>query len=87
MIQVYTIYLSYCNPLTEGWLFATLHGVALPKKKTAVLNLRNMPRDLVGSLKAAAGLAHKPLKHYLIEILTKHVAHLRRRGILPKDRK
>ncbi len=60
--------------------------MASPKKETAVLNLRDMPRDLVGSLKAAAGLSHKPLKHYVTEVLRKHVADLVRKGVLPKGK-
>ncbi len=43
-------------------------------------SVRDMPRDLVGSLKAAAAFAHKPLKYYLSEVLQKHIADLERKG-------
>ncbi len=56
------------------------------KQERTVLNLRDMPRDLVASLKAAAAFAHKPLKYYLTELLQKHVDELQRKGMLPKPK-
>jgi hypothetical protein len=54
--------------------------------ETAVLNLRDMPRELIASLKAAAAFAHKPLKIYVTDVLLKHVGELERKGMLPKLR-
>lgn len=56
------------------------------KEEKTVLNLRDMPRDLVASLKAAAAFAHKPLKYYVVEILEKHIGELERKGVLPKPK-
>jgi hypothetical protein len=53
---------------------------------TTVLNLRDMPRDLVASVKAAAAFAHKPLKAYIADLLRRHVEDLERKGVLPKSK-
>lgn len=51
-----------------------------------VLNLRDMPIDLVANLKAAAALGHTSMKGYVIGILEAHVEDLQKRGSLPKGR-
>jgi predicted HicB family RNase H-like nuclease len=53
---------------------------------SGVLNLRDVPRELVASLKAAAAFARKPLKQYVVEVLEGHVEELERKGQLPKPK-
>jgi len=65
---------------------ATLTRMKSAKEEKGVLNLRDMPRELVASLKAAAAFARKPLKHYIAEVLQKHVEDLERKGVLPKGK-
>jgi hypothetical protein len=48
------------------------------------LNLRDVPRDLIASLKAASALAHQPLKQYVVGVLEEHVEELVRKGTLAK---
>ena len=51
--------------------------------------IRGLPLELADKLKVAASLHRKPMKDYLTELLTTHVAELERRGInlsLPKRR-
>ncbi len=54
--------------------------------ETAVLNLRDMPADLVANLKAAAAFQHVPLKRYIADLLRSHVEELQRKGLLPKGK-
>jgi hypothetical protein len=58
----------------------------LPSQETGVLNLRDIPRELVANLKAAAAFARIPLKSYLVTVLQSHVTELRNRGTLPKQK-
>ncbi|HET9845250.1 MAG TPA: hypothetical protein VFQ02_05840 [Nitrospira sp.] len=51
-----------------------------------VLNLRNMSKDLVGKLKAAAALQHKSLTAYVGDLLQDHVQDLEKKGLLPKGK-
>ncbi len=51
-----------------------------------VLNLRNMSKDVVAKLKAAAALEHKSLTAYVAELLQDHVHDLEKKGLLPKGR-
>ena len=53
---------------------------------SGVLNLRDVPRELVASLKAAAAFAHKPLKQYVVAVLEQHVSELEKKGLLPKPK-
>lgn len=49
-----------------------------------VLNLRDMPKELVGRLKAAAALEGASLKSYVTTLLQHHVNELEKKGLLPK---
>jgi hypothetical protein len=51
-----------------------------------VLNLREMPKDLIAKVKAAAALEHAPLKEYVTRILNHHVTELEKKGLLPKGK-
>jgi plasmid stability protein len=51
-----------------------------------VLNLRNMPKDLVAKLKAAAALQHKSLTAYVADLMQDHVQDLEKKGLLPKGK-
>jgi len=52
----------------------------------SVLNLREMPKDLIAKVKAAAALEQAPLKEYVTRILNHHVAELEKKGLLPKGK-
>ena len=56
------------------------------KEETTVLNLRNMPKDLIAKLKAVAALDHVSLKDYVTALLQHHVADLEKKGLLPKGK-
>ena len=56
------------------------------KETTTVLNLRDMPKDLIAKLKAVAALDHASLKDYVTEILQHHVSDLEKKGLLPKGK-
>jgi hypothetical protein len=56
------------------------------KEQTTVLNLRDMPKDLIAKLKAVAALAHTFLTGYLTTLLQHHVADLEKKGLLPKGK-
>ena len=63
----------------------------MPMKKDAksdktVLNLREMPKDVIGKLKAAAALDHTSLRAYVTALLQHHVEELERKGLLPKGK-
>lgn len=53
-------------------------------KETTVLNLRDMPKDLIAKLKAVAALEGSSLKDYVTEILRHHVNDLEKKGLLPR---
>lgn len=57
-----------------------------PKTGTTVLNLRDMPKDLIAKIKAAAALEHASLKEYVTRILDQHVSELEKKGLLPKGK-
>ena len=57
-----------------------------PKAELTVLNLRDMPKDLIAKIKAAAALEHASLKEYVTKILYQHVAELEKKGLLPKGK-
>ncbi|TMQ29244.1 MAG: hypothetical protein E6K65_09990 [Nitrospirae bacterium] len=56
------------------------------KEETTVLNLRDMPKDLIAKLKAVAALEHTSLKDYVTGLLEHHVADLEKKGLLPKGK-
>jgi hypothetical protein len=56
------------------------------KDDTTVLNLRDMPKDLIGKLKAAAALEGTSLKNYVTVLLAHHVTELEKKGLLPKGK-
>ncbi len=56
------------------------------KQETTVLNLRDMPLDLVANLKAAAAFERTSLKSYVASVLQQHVEGLQKKGILPKGK-
>ena len=55
-----------------------------PKEEITVLSLREMPKDLIAKLKAAAALEHASLRDYIAVLLQHHVADLEKKGLLPK---
>lgn len=55
------------------------------KAELTVLNLRDMPKDLIAKVKAAAALEHASLKEYVTRILEHHVTDLEKKGYLPKS--
>ena len=57
-----------------------------PKAELTVLNLRDMPKDLIAKVKAAAALEHASLKEYVTRILGNHVNDLEKKGLLPKGK-
>jgi len=57
-----------------------------PKTELTVLNLRDMPKDLIAKVKAAAALEHASLKEYVTNILDHHVTELEKKGLLPKGK-
>jgi len=56
------------------------------KEEMTVLNLRDMPKDLIAKLKAAAALEHASLKAYVTTLLRHHVNDLEKKGLLPKGK-
>ena len=57
-----------------------------PKAELTVLNLREMPKNLIAKVKAAAALEHTSLKDYVTIILDNHVNELEKKGLLPKGK-
>jgi hypothetical protein len=57
-----------------------------PKEEITVLSLREMPKDLIAKLKAAAALEHASLRDYIAALLQHHVADLEKKGLLPKGK-
>ena len=57
------------------------------KGETTVLNLRDMPRELIAKMKAIAALDGASLKDYVTEVLQQHVQDLEKRGHLPKAKR
>jgi hypothetical protein len=57
-------------------------------QNTTVLNLREMPVELVSRLKAAAALSSPPvtMRQYVIDLLQGHLDELSRKGTLPKSK-
>ena len=56
------------------------------KVELTVLNLRDMPKDLIAKIKAAAALEHASLKEYVTKILDQHVTGLEKKGQLPRGK-
>jgi hypothetical protein len=56
------------------------------KAELSVMNLREMPKDLIAKVKAAAALEHAPLKKYVTRILNHHVTEREKKGLLPKGK-
>ncbi len=56
------------------------------KEEMTVLNLRDMPKDLIAKLKASAALEHASLKNYVTVLLQQRVADLEKKGLLPKGK-
>jgi hypothetical protein len=57
-----------------------------PKEEITVLSLREMPKDLIAKLKAAAALEQASLRDYIAVLLQHHVAELEKKGLLPKGK-
>lgn len=57
-----------------------------PKSELTVLNLRDMPKDLIAKIKAVAAIEHTSLKEYVTKILDHHVNDLDKKGQLPKGK-
>ena len=63
------------------------HAMGKPEKdNSAVLYVRDAPRELAQKLKAAAALQGKSLQGYLLEMLQNHVTDLEKKGLLPKGK-
>ena len=56
------------------------------KKETTVLNIREVPLEVMAKVKAAAAFEHTSLKRYITDLLQAHVEELERKGILPKGK-
>ena len=56
------------------------------KGQMTVLNLRDMPRELIAKLKAVAALDGASLKDYVTGILRQHVHDLEKKGQIPKGK-
>jgi plasmid stability protein len=52
----------------------------------SVLYVRDMPRDVLARMKAAAALNHKSLAEYVRDLFETHVADLEKKGVLPKGK-
>ncbi len=73
--------------MTELGRLSILVSMKLNQKtELTVLNLRDMPRDVIAKIKAAAALEHASLKEYVAKILDQHVTELEKKGILPKGK-
>ena len=73
--------------MTEFNELSTLRVMKVdPKSELTVLNLRDMPKDLIAKVKAAAALEHASLKEYVTKILDQHVTELAKKGLLPKGK-
>lgn len=86
---IFVYYASY----GVKWCLTELSGLSIlafmkpdPKSELTVLNLRDMPRDVIAKIKAAAALEHASLKEYVAKILDQHVTELEKKGILPKGK-
>jgi hypothetical protein len=53
------------------------------KTPTTTVNLREIPKDLVNKLKAAAALEGASLKNYVIALFQDRVNELEKKGVLP----
>ena len=47
-----------------------------PKKETTVLNIREVPLEVMAKVKAAAAFEHTSLKRYITDLLQAHVEEL-----------
>ena len=56
------------------------------KPPTTTVNLREIPKDLVNKLKAAAALDGASLKDYVIALFQERVTELEKKGQLPKGK-
>lgn len=54
--------------------------------RPGVLNLRDVPQEVIARLKAAASLKHKTLKEYVVELFQAHLRQLERDGVLPRQK-
>lgn len=72
--------------LTASTEFSILPPMSKQEKDSAVLYVREAPRDLAQKLKAAAALQGKTLQAYLLEMLQAHVVELEKKGLLPKGK-
>lgn len=73
-------------PLTAAVEFSILAAMPKQEKDSAVLYVREAPRELAQKLKAAAALQGKSLQAYLLEMLQAHVVDLEKKGLLPKGK-
>ena len=55
-----------------------------PKPAKTVLNLRDMPVELMAKVKGAAAFERTSLKSYITALLASHIDELEKKGILPK---
>lgn len=53
---------------------------------TSVLYVRDMPKETLARVKAAAALNHQSLAEYVRDLLAAHVGELEKKGILPKGK-
>ncbi len=63
--------------------------MTIPAKTTRDFLLRNLPVEVTDKLKVAASLHRKPMRAYMVEVLTRHLKELERKGIiltLPKGK-
>lgn len=70
--------------MTAAADFSILPAMPKQEKDSAVLYVREAPRELAQKLKAAAALQGKSLQVYLLELMQAHVNELEKRGLLPK---
>jgi plasmid stability protein len=69
--------------------FATLVAMTKPNKDTRDFLLRGLPVEVADKLKVASSLHRKPMREYMIEVLTSHLKELERKGVtltLPKEK-
>ncbi|MCE7964737.1 hypothetical protein FBQ96_02415 [Nitrospirales bacterium NOB] len=72
--------------MTAAEDFSILPAMPKQEKDSAVLYVREAPRELAQKLKAAAALQGKSLQAYLLELMETHVDELEKKGLLPKGK-
>ena len=79
---------AYCVKMLLTAVAAFSYPPPMPKqeKDSAVLYVRDAPRELAHKLKAAAALQGMSLQAYLLAMMQNHVSELERKGMLPKGK-